>query len=158
MTRILVVCLGNICRSPMAEAVFRQLIDERGLSEEITIASAATSNWNDGQAPHQGTQAILAEHQISCEGLISQQVKEKDFFEYDLILAMDQQNKKDLQQLAPQSAQEKIKLFLAVLPEHDYTEVPDPYYTGDFQLTYDLVSQATVAWLDQLNKKKNFPV
>ena len=151
MTRILVVCLGNICRSPMAEAVFRQLIEARGLKEEITVASAATSNWNEGQGPHQGTQAILAAHQISCEGLISQQVKGTDFLEYDLILAMDRQNKKDLQQLAPPSAQEKIKLFLEVLPTNAYTEVPDPYYTGDFQLTYDLVSQGVAAWLDQLN-------
>ena len=155
MTRILIVCLGNICRSPMAEAVFRQLIEARGLTQEITIASAATSNWNDGQAPHQGTQAILAAHQISCQGLFSKQVKEKDFEDYDLILAMDRQNKKDLQQLAPSSAQEKIKLFLDVLPTNDYTndytEVPDPYYTGDFQLTYDLVSQGAAAWLDQIN-------
>lgn len=150
MKKILVVCLGNICRSPMAEAVFNDLIKQAGIADKLLVESRATSHWEDGKVPHQGTQAKLAEHGINCEGIVSEQVRASDFDEFDLILGMDQQNVKDLKAIAPVGKQDKVKLFLSVLPESEYQEVPDPYYTGDFDLTYKLVKAGANKWLATL--------
>ena len=148
--KVLFVCLGNICRSPMAEAVFRQMLREEGLDQQIKVQSAATSHWEVGHPPHKGTLDMLKSHHISSEGLVATQVQPKDFEEYDYIIGMDRQNISDLKTLAPLVYQDKIFPFLSVVPECSYQEVPDPYYTGDFELTYELVVQGCQAWLNRL--------
>ena len=143
MEKVLFVCLGNICRSTMAEAVFRHQAEELGLAEQLVISSRGTSNWNEGQPPHAGTQAKLAEHGIGWEGIYAEQIKPADFLAFDQIVAMDKQNVRDLKAMAPQGTADKISLMMSVLPEHAYQEIPDPYYTGDFDLTYQLVAAAS---------------
>ena len=147
--KVLIVCLGNICRSPMAEAMLRHRIEERGLSDEIEVSSRATSNWNVGQAPHAGTRKKLAEYQIDDSGIFSEQIKSEDFETYDVILGMDKQNIKDLKRMAPLQTHDKIHLYLSVLDNQSVSEVPDPYYTGDFDETYQLLYKATNRWLDE---------
>lgn len=150
--KVLFVCLGNICRSPMAEGLFRQLVEKRGLEDKFAIDSVATSRWEVGSAPHQGTQKILKAQGISTKGMIARQITSADFEKFDLIIGMDQQNIADLKVMAPEADQHKIHLLLSVV-EDAPKEVPDPYYTGDFDETYRLVSQACEAWLDELTKK-----
>lgn len=148
MHKVLFVCLGNICRSPMAEAVFRQKVTERGLADQFHIESRGTSHWEEGNPPHKGTREKLKSKGIGCEGMYSQQMTPNDFHEFDWIIGMDDQNKADLLVSAPTGMAEKVHLLLEVLLESYWKEVPDPYYTGDFDLTFDLVDKATSKWLD----------
>ncbi len=143
MKRCLIVCLGNICRSPMAEGLLKKAVQERGLP--IKIASAATSSWEAGNPPHKGTQAVLAANGISIEAMFSQQIKRSDFEQYDWIIGMDHENIRDLMKKAPRYCQPKIHLFLEGFDEQD---VPDPWYTGDFSETERLIKQAIPYWIE----------
>lgn len=150
MVKVLFVCLGNICRSPMAEFVFRDYVIQHGSQKDFEIASAATSNWEHGNPVHSGTVDILKEHGINISHKTSRPVTLTDFYHYDWIIGMDLNNVTDLEKKAPCDATAKITSFLSTVPEQMYDEVPDPYYSGDFQQTYDLVQLGTVAWFEKL--------
>lgn len=138
MKKIVFVCLGNICRSPMAEFVMKNLTDS------FHIESRATSNWEHGNPIYPGTQKIFEEYGIPFDQTkTSQQISLTDFEEFDVIIGMDSNNVRDLRKMAPAHAQDKIFQFAD-------KSVPDPWYTGDFQETYRMVKQGCQDWLKRL--------
>lgn len=148
MINVLFVCLGNICRSPMAEAVFKHLVEKENLSEKIQVDSAATSSWHIGDPPHKGTITKLKEHNISTEGMVGRQLEKTDYEKFDYIIGMDASNVTNIRDILGQPDHPKIIRFLD-LTDHK-KDVPDPYYTGDFQETYDLVIEGCQALLNRV--------
>ncbi len=136
MIKVLFVCLGNICRSPMAEFVFKQMVAERGLSAEFEIASAATEGYNEmcHAGIHHGTKAILKAMHVPFEEHYSRRIRPNDYAYYNYILAMDDSNIEDIQAVIGQDTEHKIYRLL------DFTSHPrnikDPWYTGNFDETY----------------------
>ncbi|RAL26640.1 low molecular weight protein-tyrosine-phosphatase [Thermoflavimicrobium daqui] len=149
MVSVLFVCLGNICRSPMAEAVFRYHVSKAGLSDQIQIDSAGTGDWHIGEPPHQGTRLKLQEKGISHEGMRARQVQLTDFDQFDYIIGMDDKNIASLRQLQKQG-KAKIYRFVDFTPDLEYEKVPDPWYTGDFNETYRLVEAGSHKLLQQI--------
>ncbi|GAB4573277.1 MAG: low molecular weight protein-tyrosine-phosphatase [Anaerolineae bacterium] len=153
MVRVLFVCLGNICRSPMAEAVFQHLVDEAGLSDQIVVDSAGTGSWHVGEPAHRGTRQILAEHGINYRGR-ARQVSRADLTHFNYILAMDYDNFSTLKAMAERAgSQAEIRLFMDFAPEAGTREVPDPYYDGRFAEVYDLVRQAAEGLLAHIREE-----
>lgn len=153
MIRVLFVCLGNICRSPMAEAILRERLNEEGLSQKVEVDSAGTGNWHVGRNPHPGTLKILEDRGVSAKGLKGRQLHRDDFEEFDYIIGMDQANIRDIRSMLNQPDHSKILRFLD-LTEHA-KDVPDPYYTGDFQETYALVDEGCKALLKKIKKENS---
>lgn len=150
--RILFVCLGNICRSPTAEGVFRALA-ERAASRIVThVDSAGTAGYHIGDPPDPRTQAAAARRGYDLGMLRARQVLREDFSRFDLMLAMDRANLAALQQLAPRDSTARIELMLALSRHPTHVEVPDPYYgqTADFDLVVDLVEAASRDLLQQI--------
>ncbi|SDG83823.1 protein-tyrosine phosphatase [Pseudomonas flavescens] len=149
--RVLFVCLGNICRSPTAEAVLRQRLQQAGLAERIEVDSAGTGDWHVGKAPDPRTQEAASRRGYDLSGLRGRQVSADDFSRFDLLLAMDTANLRDLQRLRPAQARGELDLYLR---RYDLAvdEVPDPYYGGSegFEQVLDLLEQASDALLIEL--------
>ncbi|MDC0598565.1 low molecular weight phosphotyrosine protein phosphatase [Gammaproteobacteria bacterium] len=163
--KVLMVCLGNICRSPTAEAVFRQKVAEYNLTESIAIDSAGTGDWHIGHSPDARAIAAAAQRGIDLSKLKARLVTISDFEEYDYIFAMDKENFKNLSVMSPIDKQEKLSLFLThsdgkatICPDAiPYEEVPDPYYSGTegFELVLDLIDKASTNILNTLISKHN---
>ncbi|AYV35204.1 low molecular weight phosphotyrosine protein phosphatase [Erysipelothrix rhusiopathiae] len=149
MKHILFVCLGNICRSPMAEGIFKNLY-----GDQYVVRSAATSSWEHGNPVHPGTASILEEMGVSTDGMSSTQIKINDFYEYDYIIGMDKSNVENILKIAPKGTEHKVYLFLDLVDDLMGQEVPDPYYTGDFEETKNLILQGSHAWNQFLTKKE----
>lgn len=151
MTRVLFVCLGNICRSPTAHGVFAGLVQARGLQQRILVESAGTSNWHIGKAPDPRSIAAASERGVDLSQLRASQVRREDFEVYDYILAMDKQNLADLKELAPANYAGCLDLFLR-FADAGVDEVPDPYYGGNdgFIHVLDLVEQASEGLLQHI--------
>ncbi|MGG2056830.1 low molecular weight protein-tyrosine-phosphatase [Lysinibacillus pakistanensis] len=148
MIHVLFVCLGNICRSPMAEAVMRNLIEKESLTHKIAVDSAATSSWHIGEPPHKGTQEKLKEYGISIKGMQGRQLHKTDFEKFDYIIGMDESNIRNIRAMLGNPDSLKIFRFLDLTIHQK--DVPDPYYTGDFQETYDLVLEGCYALLEKI--------
>jgi len=149
--KILFICHGNICRSPMAEFVMKQLVKNEGLEGQFEIASAATSTEEIGNPVYPPARRKLAEHGIGCEGKIARQMTRSDYQYYDYIIAMDRNNLRNLKRMFGEDIEHKISLLM------DYThrpdDVADPWYTGDFEATWRDVSEGCKGLLDYLIEK-----
>lgn len=135
--RVLFVCLGNICRSPMAEALFRTCVQKAGLEEHIHIASTGLGTWNLGNPPHPDTQAILEEHDIPFDGMRSKVLETEKMNTYDYIIAMDQENVSELFRRGV--ARERVQFLTDYVPGKAGEDVPDPYYYGNFDGVFSLI-------------------
>lgn len=152
--RILMVCPGNICRSPTAEAVFRQQVQAAGLTHLIEVDSAGTSDWHVGEPPDPRSLRAAADRLYDLSPLRARQVHVRDFEDFDYILAMDKQNLSALEDSCPVSCQDKLGLFLDY-GSTGWDEVPDPYNSGrdGFELVLDLVESASAELLEILRAR-----
>lgn len=150
--KILFVCMGNICRSPAAEGVFRKLVVQRGLENQFEIDSAGTGRWHIGCPPDKRAQQAASARDIDISNLMARQVCVADTQYYDNIIAMDSDNQSRLLELADESHRCKVRLLLEYADSADNLEVPDPYYGGEngFEQVLDLLEDACQKLLDQL--------
>ncbi|MGD0490885.1 MAG: low molecular weight protein-tyrosine-phosphatase [Steroidobacteraceae bacterium] len=152
--KLLVVCLGNICRSPTAEGVLRHLLAEESTDLRIEVDSAGTGDYHLGEPPDLRSQRAAKRRGIDLSGLSARQVRRQDFDEFDLILAMDRRNLADLEAMRPAGSRAEVRLFLEYAGEPGISEVPDPYFgdAGDFDRVLDLVTAASRRLIERLRK------
>lgn len=148
MIKVMFVCLGNICRSPMAEFVLKDMVEKMGLSGSFCIASAATCSEEIGNPVHHGTRNKLMQHGISTAGKYAVQLTREDYDNYDYLLGMEQENIRNMLRIVGGDEENKIKRFL------DYSNNPrdiaDPWFTGNFDVTYDDIVEGCKCFLDYL--------
>lgn len=153
MIKILFVCLGNICRSPMAEFVMKDMVKKAGLESEFLIASAGTSNEEYGNPVHPGTRNKLREYGISVAGKAAVQLQRRDYEKYDYIIGMEQRNLSGIIRICGEDTKGKVYRLL------DFTEqgrdISDPWFTGNFDSTYEDVREGCEALLAYLKKNRN---
>ncbi|CAM3905491.1 low molecular weight protein-tyrosine-phosphatase [Vibrio aquimaris] len=147
--KILVVCMGNICRSPTGEAILRAKAERMGL--DIEVDSAGTIGYHQGNPPDPRSKSVGERRGYSFKGIVSRQIVDEDFAYFDLILAADKDNLADLHAQCPVEYRNKLQLFLSY-GESEHEEIPDPYYGGDngFELVVDLIEQASEKLLKTL--------
>ena len=152
---VVFICMGNICRSPTAEAVFRHYVENAGLSEKILIDSAGTHDYHIGHAPDLRAQRAAQQRGYDMSGLRGRQVEESDFHRFDYVLAMDKANLAILQRLAPPASNAQVRLFLEYARHHAEREVPDPYYGGaeGFERVLDMVEDAAEGLLQNIRQR-----
>ena len=150
--KVLFVCHGNICRSPMAEFVMKDLVKKAGLEREIEIASAATSTEEIGNPVYPPARRKLAEHGISCQGHAARQLRREDYDRYDLLVGMDEANVRNMRRMCGSDAGGKIHLLLEYAGRPGQ-EVADPWYTGDFEATWQDVLAGCRGLLTQLTQE-----
>ena len=152
MTRVLFVCHGNICRSPMAEFVMKDLVKKAGLEKEFLIESAATSREEIGNPVYPPAQQKLSEHGIDCSGKTARQLQNDDYEEYDLLIGMDRANLRNMYRICGGDFAEKMHLLM------DFTdrpgEVADPWYTDDFDTTWRDVEEGCQGLLQKIINKE----
>jgi protein-tyrosine phosphatase len=150
MVRVLFVCLGNICRSPMAEAVFAHKVREAGLEKDLGADSAGTGHWHVGERAHQGTRKVLQQQGIEYDGR-ARLITRRDLEEFDYVVTMDAHNLADVRAMGQGRAE--VVPFLQFAPNAGVSDVPDPYYDGRFREVYDLVSQAADGLLAHIREE-----
>ena len=157
--RLLFICLGNICRSPMAEGAFRREADEAGVLDRFEIDSAGLGDWHVGQAPDTRAQAAARRRGIDISGQSARQIARADFASFDLLLAMDESNVAELVRLTPKAHRAKIRPFLDFAPQFETRDVPDPFFGGveGFDHALDLIEAASRGLLAALLKDAAIP-
>ncbi len=156
MVKVLFVCLGNICRSPTAEGVFRAVVRAQGMEEIIFIDSAGTHAYHLGEPPDARAQAAAARRGIDLSGLRGRQATALDIESFDYILAMDRENLTNLHALSPQGHEHKVRLFMDFAPERPEREVPDPYFggTSGFDRVLDMIEEAANGLLEHIRREQ----
>jgi protein-tyrosine phosphatase len=155
VVRVLFVCMGNICRSPMAEGVFRKLVEEAGCRGWFEIDSAGTRDYNVGQSPDARAISTVAQRGINIGGRRGRQVTARDIELFDVILAMDNENYADLLAICPPGLEQKIRLLMDYAPQRSEREVSDPYAGGDigFDRVFDMLEEAASGLLRELRNQ-----
>ena len=152
MIKLLFVCLGNICRSPMAEMVFKDIVNRKGLSNDFFVDSAATSTEAVGEGIHYGTRNILKAKKVPFTQHISRQITKQDYNKFDYILGMEQRNINNILKIVGEDKKNKVFRLL------DFSDKPrdiaDPWYTGNFEITYNDVEEGCRKFLEYLLKEK----
>ncbi len=153
--KVLFICLGNICRSPTAEGVFRLMVQAGGLQNHIEVDSAGTGHWHIGNPPDPRAIEAAAQRGVAIDNLQARQISKQDMEYYDYIIGMDKDNIRSLQRIAKPSQRSKIHLFLAFAPEVGEREVPDPYYGNEdgFPHALALIEQASVGLLAHIESR-----
>lgn len=156
MIKVLFVCMGNICRSPTAEGVFRRQVAAAGLLDRIVIDSAGTHDYHIGKPPDRRSQQAALRRNYDLSGLRGRQVGPGDFHEFDYILAMDRDNLANLQRICPAQHLHKLNLFMEFSRKFGQREVPDPYYGGEqgFENVLDMIEDAASGLLDAIQARK----
>ena len=150
MIKVMFVCLGNICRSPMAEFVFRNMIKKESLTDKINVSSSATSCWEIGNPVHQGTKARLKKEGIDTSGKTAVQLTKQDFSDFDYLIGMETSNIRDMLRISGGTNSEKVSKLLDFA---DGGDIADPWYTGNFDETYDDVLKGCHGLLLHLKEK-----
>ena len=152
---VVFVCMGNICRSPTAEAVFRRYVENAGLAECILIDSAGTHDYHIGDPPDSRAKRAAQQRGYDMSSLRGRQVEENDFQRFDYVLAMDRANLAILQRLVPPASDAQVRLFLDYARHHAEHEVPDPYYGGaeGFERVLDMVEDAAQGLLQNIRER-----
>lgn len=153
MIKIMFVCHGNICRSPMAEFVFKNIVEKKGMVNEFYIASSATSTEEIGNPVYLLARRKLMEHNISCEGKHSVQLRKEDYEQYDYIVAMDQKNIKNIFRIIKKEDSDK-KVYKLLDFTDNSKDIADPWYSGDFDTTYNEIVEGCKWMLDFIVKKE----
>ena len=155
MVKVLFICMGNICRSPTAEAVFRHYVESAGMSADILIDSAGTHDYHIGDKPDARAQHAARQRGYDMSELRGRQVGEDDFRQFDYVLAMDSANLAILQQIAPPDSNTRARLLLEFSRHHRERDVPDPYYGGadGFERVLDMVEDAAQGLLEEIRQK-----
>lgn len=150
MIRVLFICHGNVCRSPMAEFLLKDMVKKKGIADQFYIQSAATSTeeiWNGkGNPVHPGTRGKLAEYGISCEGKYAVQLKKSDYKDYDYLICMDSMNLRNVARICGRDKDNKIYRMLDFTD--DKRDVADPWYTGNFDKTYEDIKKGLEGFLE----------
>lgn len=156
MIRVLLVCMGNICRSPTAEGVLRAHVEQAGLADAVEIDSAGTHAYHVGEPPDPRSQKAAAKRGYELAHLRARRVTAADFLRFDLILAMDRENLDMLRDACPAEERHRVKLMLEFARNAKHDEVPDPYYGGPdgFERVLDLIEDAAVGLVEELKKRK----
>lgn len=152
MIKILFICHGNICRSPMAEFVMKKMTAEAGIAEEFEIASAATSTEEIGNPVYPPARAVMQAHGIDCSGKTARQMTRRDYDVYDYIVAMDRQNLRNMAPFVNGDPSGKVSLLMSHTDRPG--DVADPWYTGDFETTWQDVCLGCAGLLEEINRKK----
>lgn len=153
--KVLFVCMGNICRSPTAQGVFRKLVGNQGLEGAIEIDSAGTHGYHVGEPPDRRAQEAAFRRGIDLSDLRARRVEADDFSRFDYVLAMDRENFLSLSSICPQGCERKLMLFLDFAPHLQVREVPDPYYGGSsgFERVFDMVEAAAEGLLSDIRSR-----
>lgn len=154
-TKVLFICMGNICRSPTAHGVFRALVEKEGLHHAIDMDSAGTHAYHVGNSPDKRAQATARSRGIDLSDLLARRVAAEDFDAFDYVLAMDQDNYMALCEICPDRHVDKIHMFMDFAPHMRTREVPDPYYGGPagFDRVFDLVEAASEGLLEEIRRR-----
>jgi protein-tyrosine phosphatase len=155
MVRVLFVCMGNICRSPTAHGVFEAMVKQEGLDNRIQVDSAGTHSYHIGKQPDSRAQQTARARGLDLSYLRARQARVEDFSSFDYVLAMDEDNYRDLMALCPEGLSHKLNMFLDFAPRLGFREVPDPYYGGadGFDQVFDMVEAASTGLLNDIREK-----
>jgi protein-tyrosine phosphatase len=148
---VIFVCLGNICRSPMAEAVFRHMVQQAGLGNQIKVSSCGTGDWHVGEKAHPGTRRILQDHGIACDH-VAHALSPQDLSKADYLIAMDSENLEGIRRSG--TTQAEVSLLLNHAPHLGIQEVPDPYYTNRFEEVFRLVETGCAGLLAHVRERE----